>query len=131
MNRKTLQRQAIRDVLQGSRGPLSAAELLGDAQQAVPGLGIATVYRNLRDMVARDELRTVELPGEPVRYEPADLDHHHHFECGGCGKVYDIPGCALDVDTELPDGFVVERHEVLLYGTCGDCAATPTKSPSA
>ena len=93
------------------------------AQQNISGLGIATVYRNLKMLNEDGWLQAVELPGEPTRYELAHLDHHHHFQCDTCGRVYDIPGCLDEIGNFIPDEFQVKRHEVLMYGDCANCVA--------
>lgn len=122
MTRKTEQRAAIRRVFARVNRPLSVQEILDHAQEQVPGLGIATVYRNLKALVEEGWLATVDMPGQPSRYERAELEHHHHFQCEACDRVFDIPGCAhLAQDHKTPAGFVVSRHEVMLYGLCADC----------
>lgn len=101
--------------------PLSAEETLEAAQRTIPTLGIATVYRALNSMVEAGMLQPVEVPGEAARYERADLEHHHHFHCRSCRRVYDVNGCPGQIKQMAPRGFKVESHEILLYGTCPDC----------
>ncbi len=125
MKRKTGQRQAIRDVLTEAGRPLNAQEVLELAQSDVPKLGIATVYRNLKRLVEDGWLRPVELPSEPIRYEPSALKHHHHFQCEACSRVFDLPGCPGPLRELAPEGFHVSRHEVTLYGSCPDCYTAP------
>jgi len=48
MVRNTQQGNAIRQMLKKAGRPLSAQEVHSMAQKKVPGLGIATVYRNLK-----------------------------------------------------------------------------------
>jgi Fur family ferric uptake transcriptional regulator len=85
-------------------------------------INLSTVYRAIKSLTAEGVIHAVEIPGEPPRYEPAHLDHHHHFRCDRCDRVFDIPGChATHIDTHLPEGFLVRMHEVVLYGTCADC----------
>lgn len=122
MERKTRQRDAIRDAFEASGRPLSTQEAHALAAREVEGLGIATVYRNIRSLVEEGWLHTVELPGEPARYERAGLEHHHHFRCRLCERVFDIEGCPGALKSLLPRGFRLEGHEVLLYGICPDCA---------
>ena len=123
MMRKTDQREAIRRTFVLSDRPLSPQEVLGAAQEEVPGLGIATVYRHLKALAEEVELKPVDLPGEPTRYESAGKEHHHHFHCDGCGKVFDLHGCAGGISKLLPGGFQMHHHEVLIYGKCPACAA--------
>ncbi|MCA9563014.1 MAG: transcriptional repressor [Myxococcales bacterium] len=121
MRKKTEQRGALRTVLRDAGRPLTAQEVLDAAQADVPGIGMATVYRNLNALVEEGWLRLVELPGEPARFERSGQKHHHHFQCDDCGKVYDVPGCTSGIEKLGLPGFTVERHEVLLYGTCAEC----------
>ena len=123
MQRRTRQRDAIRDVLRDARRPLSPQEILDAAESEVPSLGLATVYRNIKALVAEGWLHPVELPGAPDRYELADQGHHHHFHCRDCDRVFDIEGCPGRLDDMAPGDFQVESHEIILYGLCPDCTA--------
>lgn len=122
MNRKTRQRDAIRAVFSKARRPLGPQEILNMAQDEVPGLGIATVYRTVKGLVEEGWLAPIDIPGQPTCYEAANLEHHHHFHCRGCGKVYDVDGCVGSALSTAPPGFTVEDHEVILYGRCLACA---------
>ena len=121
--RSTEQRRAIREAVRNAGRPMRPEEVLEAAQRDVPTLGIATVYRNLKSMLDAGFLRAVELPGDPTRrYELAALDHHHHFHCRRCDRVYDIDICPGDLSRHAPAGFSVESHELLLHGICSDCS---------
>lgn len=120
--RRTEQKTAIRRAISAANRPLTPGEILEMAQQRVPNLGLATVYRNIKTLVDSGWLAAVDLPGEPSRYELAEHDHHHHFRCDACGRVYDVHGCDHVDEAGLPPGFVVRGHEVLLFGLCQECA---------
>ena len=119
--RQTKQKQALRDAFVQADRPLSPEEVLRLAKQQVPGMSIATVYRNIGSLVEDKWLAPVELPGAAARYEVAGKQHHHHFQCNDCEKVYDLSGCDLPLKSSLPKGFRVTGHEFFLYGTCADC----------
>ena len=124
MTRRTEQKRAIQQAFGQTKRPLRPDEVLGVAQRVVPSLGIATVYRNLKRMCAEGVLRVVQLPGElTTMYELADLHHHHHFHCGRCERVFDVDVCPGDFAAMAPQGFVVQKHELVLYGSCAECAA--------
>src|SRR6266496_843947 len=93
MQRSTRQRHAIRSVIRGSRRPLSPREVLEAARVSARALGLATVYRTLKLLVAEGTIHAINLPGEPPRYETSTLAHHHHFQCTRCHRVYDVQGC--------------------------------------
>lgn len=123
MNRSTPQRQAIRDALASAGRPLSPQELLGLAQDEIPKLGMATVYRTLSLLVEEGEAVAVELPGEPPRYEhhTAAEHHHHHFRCDVCQRVFDVDGCPGNMKGMLPKGYSLRAHHITLFGTCDEC----------
>ena len=121
MDRNTRQRQAIRHVLAEADRPLGPQEILEASQVYAPGLGIATVYRTLKNLTNEGWLVSVELPGEPARYEIAGKAHHHHFRCRTCDRVYEINGCLSNLTQLTPRGFRLESHEVVLYGVCTTC----------
>ncbi|MEL7061961.1 MAG: transcriptional repressor, partial [Acidobacteriota bacterium] len=95
------------------------------ARAEVPSLGLATVYRNLKSLVDDGTLATVELPGATGHYELAGKGHHHYFRCRSCDRVFDVEGCAAQLEELTPRGFQLEAHEIVLYGRCDACC-TPS-----
>lgn len=128
MERLTRQRSAIVTVIEAAGRPLSPQEICAAAQVDVPGLGIATVYRTLSALLEAQEIRSIDLPGEPPRYERAGLAHHHHFRCESCNRVFDVEGCPGNLEALAPAGFRATRHELILYGRCIDCEVRPGPS---
>ena len=122
-SRDTSQRRAIRYAVESAGRPLSAAEILASARREVPGLGIATVYRAVRRMQEEGTLRQVDLPGDAPRYEASGKEHHHHFHCRSCSRVYEVEACPGEFVMQAPPGFSVEDHELILYGRCPTCVA--------
>lgn len=121
--RDTQQRRAIRAAIDDANRPLSPREVLESARRGSPGLGIATVYRTLKTWVDEGGLTQVDLPGEPPRYEVTGKQHHHHFHCRSCDRVYELQGCPEGLRSLTPPGFSLESHEVVLYGRCAECSA--------
>lgn len=131
MERSTRQRHSIRTVLEAAGRPLLPAEILAEAQRDVPALSLATVYRNIKALVEAGEIQPVELPGDFPRYELAGHQHHHHFRCRVCDRVFDVHACPGDMQKLAPRGFTVEGHELTLYGTCSDCREASPKPATA
>lgn len=123
--RQTRQRTAIEGVLAASERPLTPLEILAVAQRSLPTLGIATVYRALRDGQQAGTVQAVEVAGGTTHYERADHGHHHHFHCTACGKIYEVHGCPGDLAALAPRGFQVEGHEITLRGRCAECLGPP------
>ncbi len=122
MERRTRQRDAIRAAFSKAARPLAVQEAHSLAMKSVPGLGIATVYRNIKALVDEGALEAVELPGEAPRYEASGLAHHHHFRCNRCERVFDVPGCPGAMKALVPRGFRLDAHDLVLYGRCAQCA---------
>lgn len=122
MERLTRQRAALQAAIAVAKRPLSVEELLEYSRHAVPDMSMATVYRNVKLMTEDGTARVVSLPGEPPRYEAAGHDHHHHFRCRDCNRVFDVHACPGDLKGLAPPGFVVDDHDLTLYGRCADCA---------
>ena len=121
MQRNTRQRQAILEVFERTANPLSALETHRRVRARVPGAGLATIYRALGALAAEGRLSPVALPGQPARYEKSAKEHHHYFQCDECHRVFEIDACPGDMARQAPKGFAVKRHEVILYGECGEC----------
>jgi Fur family ferric uptake transcriptional regulator len=119
--RNTRQKDAIRAAFVETDRPLSPDEILSYAKRSVEDLSIATVYRNLKNLVDEGWIIAVQLPGEPPRYELSGKEHHHHFLCSDCKKVYELQGCVPNLKPKLPRGFRVVGHDLLLHGVCAAC----------
>ncbi|HEX9998802.1 MAG TPA: transcriptional repressor [Abditibacterium sp.] len=121
--RQTRQRDAILRVIAEAGGPLSVPEIHERAQIAHAGVGIATIYRTLKLLQENAQIQAVILPSGESRFEPVGHGHHEHFQCRKCQQVFDIHVCPLNLprNTTLEGGFVVEDHELTLYGTCPQC----------
>ncbi|MGP1272216.1 MAG: Fur family transcriptional regulator [Phycisphaerales bacterium] len=119
MARQTSHTLRIRDTIAAAPGPLTVDEIRDQLRET--GVGIATVYRVVNTGVEEGWLRRVQISAGPARYEASDLGHHHHFECEGCGQVFDIEGCPGGMDRLVPPGFRMSSHEIVIRGLCDAC----------
>lgn len=121
-SRKTKQRDALQEVFERTQRPLSVGELLDAAGKHVDGLGVATVYRAVGALLESGWINSVDIPGEPTRYERSNKGHHHHFQCEKCDRLFDIAGCLENLRRLAPPKFRVREHAVTLYGLCAACS---------
>jgi Fur family ferric uptake transcriptional regulator len=121
LRRNTAQRMAIERVFRQHDRPLGVDEVLAFGRELVESLNQATVYRNLKLLVSDGWLKRFSHPALGTLYERTGKDHHHHFHCRSCNRAFELPGCALKEDGLAPEGFVVENHEVFLFGVCPSC----------
>jgi Fur family transcriptional regulator, ferric uptake regulator len=119
--RNTSQRKILEDIIASSETPLSVQDILSKGKKRIRSLNQATVYRNLKIFVENEWLKVVSHPTLGHLYEIKEKDHHHHFHCQKCDKVYQLDGCPLKKIGISPPGFVLEDHEVYLSGICANC----------
>ena len=122
-HRQTRQRETILKVLHAAAGPLSVPEIHARALKQGK-IGIATVYRALKLLQQKDQAQAVRLPSGETCYQCEPHAHHDHFQCRKCNLVFDLDACPLHIKTgtRLKGGFIVDDHQMLLYGLCPTCA---------
>ena len=120
--RKTKQKEVIAKVFEEEARPLTPAEVLACAQDDLPNLGQATVYRAIKRLVEKGWLVPIQVAGT-TRYERAEIGHHHHFHCHSCDKTFDIPGCVGNLTKLVPEAWKIFTHELTLFGMCQSCNA--------
>ncbi len=120
--RDTKQRQAIRNALERAGRPLGPKEILDYACRDVPRLGIATVYRNVKSMLARDEIEEVEIPGQISRYQIPSDGARHLFIDEEKDQVHVIEPDLSQLRLGLPGKYRTRRVQVICYGAVHDGA---------
>lgn len=122
MIRLTKQRQAILEVVERSHDHPTAAQVYERVQQLFPGVGFATVYRNLGALAEEGMVREIRV-GEVTQYDRR-TDRHDHAVCRKCGKLVDV---VVTLPTEVVEsvteqsGFQVSGYHTELFGLCSDC----------
>ncbi len=124
--RNTPQRAAIRALFRHDSRPLSVVEILDRAQEQIPGLNQATVYRTVSMLLEDGWLTRITHSEVGALYERSGKEHHHHFYCRGCTRVFELPGCPLPGGVQTPPGFAAEGHELFLRGLCAGCNGRST-----
>jgi Fur family ferric uptake transcriptional regulator len=121
-------RTAMLELLDGQRCALSAVEIeeaLRNGGQR--GVARASVYRILEELEELRLVTRVEVGQGLARFEAnrGEGHHHHHMVCDRCGEVLpfedpDLERSIKRLTERVP--FSVEEHEVVLHGSCADCA---------
>jgi len=124
MERNTSQRRAILAVIDQTTHPLTPVQILELASKKVRGIGIATVYRFLKQLLVRRYVQIIEIPGRAPLYERKGAVPHDHFLCESCGTVFELDKAPENIELVVPPRFKVARHELFLYGECERCAET-------
>ncbi len=127
MKRRTRQQDVILELFSTAAHPLTAAQIYEKAQGVFPGIGQATVYRQIQQALDAGQIRQVELPGRSAHYELASEDHRHFFICRECSCMLPLEGCPGKLAALAPKGCQVTSHEILLYGFCPQCLQARAK----
>lgn len=119
-------REAVLELLSGQHCCLSAQEIHDRLRASGRSVGLASVYRALDTLAELKLLHRVDVGGTAA-FEPADPtgEHHHHVICQDCGQIGEFEDPALEqaideVASRL--GYRVDAHELVLRGSCPDCA---------
>lgn len=119
--------RAVLETLRGSASHPTAQEVYDEVRRVRPKIGLATVYRILRQLAEQGVIKVWGYGSESARYDARTHRHDHAF-CTECGALLDVP-----VEIELPreslekaaraTGMEVGSHEVRIYGRCTSCQA--------
>jgi Fur family transcriptional regulator, ferric uptake regulator len=122
--RDTRQKREVREALLSSDDFISAQDLHAQLRANGSRIGLATVYRNLNEMVRNDEADTYQSTGGEQRFRSCSQGHHHHLICTECGKATEIQAPLEEwVDSVArKHGYSQVRHVVDLFGVCRDCS---------
>lgn len=121
MKRSTKQRKALLDCLKKSMNPLSVEEIHAHLVEEIPAINISTVYRNLKSLIEEQLICSITVVGGGTRYELLNPQHHHHFHCSRCDRVYNVSFCPQEIAKMVPPGFKMTDHSITLNGYCRDC----------
>jgi Fur family transcriptional regulator, ferric uptake regulator len=122
----TEQRKQILEEFLKIETHITTEGLYNRLKQDHPGVGIATVYRNLKLLCECGLADELQFDDGVARYEHAyGHQHHDHLICLQCGQYIEV--CDPEIE-ELQhklaerNEFQVLRHRMVLYGFCKRCA---------
>lgn len=116
--RDTKQRSAILDTLHEYGQPMTARHIRDYAASLVPTLGIATVYRNIRYLLASGEIEQIDVPGATSYYTIPRQDNYLMMICKDSQRVELVPGAEvpLSVMESLPPNFKANSFQLFVLG---------------
>ena len=117
--------QRLIDLLEASDDELSGQQLHRALLDSDQGMGLATVYRHLRQLQKRGLVRCRHLPNGEVLYAPVARDRHH-LTCVSCGATQKLSTCPLHtlaIPEDQQGGYSVLFHTLEFYGLCAACSA--------
>lgn len=111
------QREAVYNILCSTTSHPDVAWIYARTRVVIPNISIATVYRNLDELVSIGKIKKVSAEGYADRYD-ANMREHAHLVCSHCGKIVDVDIDKVAVKHRLTD---VDRYEITFYGCCDEC----------
>lgn len=120
--RQSRQRDAVLAAVRATMEHPTAEWVFREAGRRAPGISLATVYRNLKQLVAAGLIREIHSEGT-ARFD-GNTGRHYHIRCLGCGRVSDLP-MSIDEGLEERAGRAVNYrilgHDVEIHGLCPAC----------
>ena len=123
------QRSIVLDIMKNTYDHPTAEEVYAEAQKVYPGIGIATVYRNLNQLAEMGEITRISVGNGTDRYD-GQMDEHYHLVCRNCGRLQDLrPNKSklddfrkLAVETfDLKASNKAELSTAIMEGVCDKC----------
>ena len=123
IKRNTIQRSLVFEAVNKLQCHATADEIYQVIMKEHPNISRATVYRNLKLLSETGEIRKMEIPGGPDRFDHR-IQEHCHVRCEKCGRVFDVDMeyiTGLEQNITESHGFAFTGYDILFRGICPDC----------
>lgn len=121
----TLPRIKILEILEREGNHhLTAEDIFQTLREEDSDIGLATVYRVLTQFESAGLVTRHHFEGGQAVFELDRGDHHDHLVCMRCGKVVEFFDELIETrqrEIARREGFRIQDHSLILYGTCADC----------
>ncbi|MBU0460613.1 MAG: transcriptional repressor [Nanoarchaeota archaeon] len=114
--RKTKQKELIQEEVEKIKTFFTAEELLNKVKRCDKKIGLATVYRFLKELRNTGELHSY-LCNRKTIYSKSE-DNHCHFICQKCGQVKHFDVKSIDFLKIKED---ICHFQIDVHGTCKKC----------
>lgn len=116
------QREAVLQVLSGTKTHPGAAWVYEETRKLIPNISLGTVYRNLSNLQQSGKIVSLGVFAGIERFD-ADISEHLHFYCKRCHSILDVSATGLipykAVEQEL--NVQIESATCVFEGICSDC----------
>ncbi len=120
--------QLLLERLRQADRELSGQDLHALLRQGPRSMGLATVYRHLRQLQQRGLVRCRHLPSGEALFAPTDRDEHH-LTCVDCGTSVVLEHCPMgdgppqahQLHGPQAGGFRLLFHTLEFFGLCEAC----------
>jgi Fur family ferric uptake transcriptional regulator len=115
--------QLLLEQLKLAERELSGQDLHALLRQGPQPMGLATVYRHLRQLQQRGLIRCRHLPSGEALFAPVERDEHH-LTCVDCGATLVLEHCPMHnvaLHGDQAEGFQLLFHTLEFFGLCSHC----------
>ena len=123
--------QVLLEQLRLADRELSGQELHALLRQGPQTMGLATVYRHLRQLQQRGLIRCRHLPSGEALFAPVERDEHH-LTCVDCGTTLVLEHCPMhevQLHGDHAEGFQMLFHTLEFFGLCRSCQGRQPAQP--
>ena len=124
MKNHSKQRETILEILKKSYRHPTADEVFEEAKTILPNISLATVYRNLDELVKNDLVKKISTKSSKDRYDLPKSKHMHAI-CNSCGKIEDIElnfsVRELEKQVLTQSKIRCNSENIIIHGICKDC----------
>ena len=120
--RKTTQKLKIIEYLKKVKTHPSAETIYKDLKKELPGISLATIYRNLNLLV--QEKKIIKFERNNTTYFDGNLTTHQHCICKKCRKIIDLFNediTKFAMNHFNPKEFYPTGVEIIFDGYCTKC----------
>jgi len=123
--KKTYQKDLILETFLNTEGHLSVEDIYALVKRKDKKVGVVTVFRTLKSLVACGIAREITLGDGLTRFEHSyHHPHHHHIVCTECHKAIEYVSPELErIQDEIIRKYRFHpiHHRFQTYGICEDC----------
>ena len=127
VKRNTIQRALVLETVNKLQNHATADEIYEAIISEHPNISRATVYRNLKLLSEMGEIRRLEIPGSPDRFDHR-VHNHCHVKCEKCGRLFDVDMDYISgLENNIRDsrGFDFTGYDIIFRGICPECKEKP------
>lgn len=120
--KNTRQRQLLWELFLEAKDHVAIDDMLARAQERMPGVGYATVYRTMKLFVEAGVAHERHFGDGQTRYEPARVgEHHDHLICMVCSHIFEFEDPIIEERQQAiaaQFGLRIVSHHHDIFGRC-------------
>lgn len=124
MKRYSKKRESILKCIKDTKEHPNAEWVYNKLKPVYPSLSLATVYRNISELIAEGKVKSVCVIKDKERFD-GNTQPHMHAVCSVCGKIMDIENISVPKEmllkAERETEFTVSYSNMQFIGICKDC----------